>query len=344
MRARMRKYYFSSASVPLLLTMTAVCSESPTRTPTAAVAQRVSGVVDASLSSAATATVCGDGVIAATLVIEENTRLTCDVVCTNTTGPCIQFGRDNITLWLNGFTMTGPASPPTGCAASPAFGPPPSPGPFPFDGISTAGFDNVKIRGPGMVQKFRRHGVFVFDSERSTVQEVTSHYNCFSGIFLGAAHDNDVVDNVSVRNGSASGAAPCGGNCVSNSNGNRIRWNHYHGNGSVATGAPGGLPNDFGIGLVGSSRNNLVEDNDIGGNINGVLIVASAVGNTIARNIIAGNPPVQVSVTAGTPVGVDIRDASPANSNTFVDNHCVTYEGTAAPAPCPSFPRRTGHR
>jgi hypothetical protein len=30
--------------------------------------------------------------------------LSCDVVCTNATGPCIQFGKDNITLWLNGFT------------------------------------------------------------------------------------------------------------------------------------------------------------------------------------------------------------------------------------------------
>ena len=191
---------------------------------------------------------------------------------------------------------------------------------------------------------FRRHGVFMFDSEKSTVQEVTSHYNCFSGIFLGFAHNNDIIDNVSVRNGSASGAAPCGGNCVSNSNDNRIRWNHYYGNGSSAVGPPNGTPNDFGVGLVGTSSNNRIEDNSLGGNINGVLIAATAVGNVVARNIIAGNPPIQVSVSAGSPIGVDIRDASAANTNTFVENHCITYEGATTPAPCPNFPRMRGHR
>jgi hypothetical protein len=328
----------------LLLFLTATsCADSSTPTSSSALALRSSS---AASQIAAAEEVCG--VIATTLVITENTRLACDVVCTNATGPCIQFGRDNITLWLNGFTMTGPADPagaaPTGCASSPAFGPPPNPGPFPFDGISTAGFDNVKIRGPGMVQRFRRHGVFVFDSERSIVQEVTSHYNCFSGIFMGFAHENDIIDNVSVRNGAASGAAPCGGNCVSFSNGNRIRWNHYYGNGSVAVGPPTSTPNDFGVGLVGTSSDNRIEDNSIGGNINGVLIVLTAVRNVIARNIIAGNPPVQLSVTGGAAVGADIRDASPANSNTFVENHCISYEGATTPPPCPNFPRRRGHR
>lgn len=342
MQARTRTSPFLVAYALLLLTWTS-CSDSSTPTSSSALASRTNGGAQASMMEAAGAQeVCG--VIAATLVIEKNTALSCDVVCTNATGPCIQFGRANITLWLNGFTMTGPATPPTGCAASPAFGPPPNPGPFPFDGISTAGFDNVKIRGPGMVQMFRRHGVFMFDSERSVIQEVTSHYNCFSGLFLGFAHNNDVIDNVSVRNGSASGGAPCGGNCVSFSNGNRIRWNEYHGNGSVASGPPRGTPNDFGVGLVGTSRNNVIEDNSIGGNINGILIVPAAVGNLIARNVIAGNPPVQVSVTAGSPVGADIRDASAANANTFVENHCITYEGATTPAPCPNFPRKRGHR
>lgn len=282
------------------------------------------------------------GVIAETLVITENTKLGCDVICTNLTGPCVQFGADHIKFSLNGFTMTGPASPPTNCASSPAFGPPPSPGPFPYDGVSTAGFDHVKVLGPGMIQQFRRHGVFVFDSEKATVKDVTSHYNCFSGIFLGVSHRNDIVENVSVRNGAASGAAPCGGNCISNSNANRIRRNQFSGNGSVAVGAPSGTPNDFGVGLVGTSSDNVIEDNRIGGNINGLLIFPAAVRNVIRRNVIAGNPPVQVSVTAGTPVGVDIRDASPANSNTFRANHCITYEGLTMPPPCPNFPKSRG--
>jgi nitrous oxidase accessory protein NosD len=282
------------------------------------------------------------GVIATTLVITENTKLTCDVDCVNAAGPCIQFGRNDITLWLNGFKMTGVASPPSGCAASPAFSPG-DPGPFPFDGISTAGFDDVRIRGPGMVQRFRRHGIFVFESEESTVEDVTSHYNCYSGILLGFAHHNDITDNVSVRNGIASGAAPCGGSCITNSNGNRIRRNHYHGNGSVAPGAPKGTPNDFGVGLVGTSSDNVIEANDIGGNINGVLLFPLTTRNVIRRNVIAGNPPVQISVTAGTPVGVDILDASAPGANTFAENHCVTYDGAATPPPCPNFSRSRGH-
>ena len=283
------------------------------------------------------------GVIPATLVITGNTRLTCDVVCVNATGPCIQFGNDNITLFLNGFKMSGVASPPIACAASPATGTAPDPGPFPFDGISTAGHDGVRIRGPGMVQTFRRHGIFMFGTDDAIVEHVTSHYNCYSGIFLGLSNDNDLSENVSVRNGSASGGAPCGGNCITNSNGNRVRRNHFHGNGSVAPGMPLGTPNDFGVGLVGTSRDNVIEQNSIGGNINGILLYPLTVGNVIRHNLIAGNPPVQVAVTAGTPVGADIRDASRAGANSFVENHCITYEGATVPAPCPNFPKDRGH-
>jgi Periplasmic copper-binding protein (NosD) len=318
----------------LLLTV-AACTDSDKPTPTGAQAVRLHASGDADDDDNGAAGICG--VIAETKVITENTRLTCDVECTNLTGPCIQFGRPNITLWLNGFTMTGRASPPANCAANPGAG-------NPFDGISTAGFDRVRIRGPGMVQRFRRHGIFVVESERVKVERVTSHFNCFSGIFLGLANDNDISENVSVRNGAASGIFPCGGNCISSSNDNRIRRNHYYGNGSVASGAPLGTPNDFGVGLVGTSRDNIIEDNSIGGNINGVLIVPTAVANLIRRNVIAGNPPVQLSVTSGPEVGVDIRDASPANANTFDRNHCITYEGASTEArtgrpPCPNFPR-----
>ena len=283
------------------------------------------------------------GVIPATLVITENTRLTCDVQCLETSGPCIQFGGDNITLFLNGFKMSGTAMPPSNCAATPAVGPGERPGPFPYDGISTAGFDHVRIRGPGMVQTFRRHGVFVYRTDDAIVENVTSHYNCYSGIFLGFSNDNLLSENTSVRNGSASGAAPCGGNCITNSNENLVRRNRFFGNGSVVPGAPLGTPNDFGVGLVGTSSGNVIEDNAIGGNINGILIFPATAGNVIRRNAIAGNPPVQVAVTAGSPVGVDIRDASPPGANSFVENLCITYEGATAPAPCPNFPPARGH-
>ena len=325
----------------LVIATALACRDSVMPTHSTAVDARLNQSPNGSGIDAAMESVCG--VIPETKVITENTRLGCDVVCTNATGPCIQFGRANITLWLNGFTMTGPATPPNGCAMSPAFGPG-NPGPFPFDGISTAGFDHVKVRGPGMVQMFRRHGIFVFESEKATIEQVTSHYNCFSGILLGLANDNDIKENVSVRNGSASGGAPCGGNCITSSNGNRVYRNHYLGNGSIAVGPPTGTPNDFGVGLVGTSSDNLIEDNSIGGNINGVLLTQLTARNLIRRNIIAGNPPIQVSVSAGTPIGVDIRDASAPNANTFQENVCITYEGATMPPPCPNFPRFSSHR
>jgi hypothetical protein len=316
------------------------CTDSRPTPPTGSTTARFNGSADLNVTDASNA-VCG--AIAATLVITENTRLSCDVVCEVLTGPCIQFGKSNITLWLNGFTMTGPTAPAPECAPSPAFSPG-NPGPFPWDGISTAGFDHVRVRGPGMVQKFRRHGVFVFESEKAKVEQITSHYNCFSGIFLGLANDNEIKENVSVRNGRASGAAPCGGNCIAFSNNNWVHRNHYHGNGSIVAGAPTGTPNDFGVGLVGTSSNNLIEDNSIGGNINGLLIFPTTSGNVIRRNIIAGNPPVQLSPTlTGSPVGVDIRDASPVGANTFQENLCVSYEGATMPPPCPNFPRYSTH-
>lgn len=210
---------------------------------------------------------------------------------------------------LPGFVI---ANPPAGCAAAPT----PA---FPYDGIATAGFDHVRIRGPGMVQTFRRHGIFLFETSDA------------------------IVENVSVRNSGASGAAACGGNCIAKSNGNHVRRNHFYGSGSIAPGAPLGIPNDFGVGLTGTSSDNVIEENSIGGNIDGVLLFPATAGNLIRRNVIAGNPPVQVAVSAGTPVGVDIRDASPPGTNTFRENHCIKYEGATVPAPCPHFPTSRGH-
>lgn len=340
MRTPKRNWRSLSVIGPLAVMAALACKDAVPTTSSSVAASR--SATDPGLNLVAfSQEVCG--VIPATLVITENTRLTCDVMCTNETGPCIQFGRDNITLFLNGFTMSGAASPPLACAASPAAGPPPNPGPFPFDGISTAGHDHVRIRGPGMVQTFRRHGIFLLATDDAIVEQVTSHHNCFSGIFLGFSNDNRLSENVSIRNGSASGMAPCGGNCITNSNGNHIRRNQFHGNGSVVPGGPLGTPNDFGVGLVGTSRDNVIEENGIGGNINGVLLFPATAGNLIRRNLIAGNPPTQVSVTAGSPVGVDIRDASPAGANIFEENHCITYEGATMPPPCPNFPRFRGH-
>jgi parallel beta-helix repeat protein len=267
------------------------------------------------------------GVITTTVTIDENSRLVGDVTCAVVNGPCIRFGASHIKLRLNGFTMTGPADPPNNCLTPANF--------LPEDGITTDGQSHVAILGPGLVQKFRRHGLFLDRSRKVTVRHVTSHHNCFSGIQMISASESVIEENVSVRNASASGVNACGGTCIFQSDNNRVRRNEYSGNGSVA--APN---NDFGVGILTGSDGNRVEENGIGGNTNGIWVSAAVgSGNLVRRNVIAGNPPVELGVTGGA----DIRDNSPAGTVTYKENLCLTYVGTGA-APCPNIPRFAGHR
>ncbi len=112
--------------------------------------------------------------------------------------------------------------------------------------------------------------------------------------------------------------------------------NVYSGNGSALSTLPSGASNNFGVGLVGTSKDNLIEKNKIGGNLNGVFIAAPTQGGNVIRcNIIAGNPPVQVSKEFGASIGADIQDLSAPGTNTFEDNRCLTYVG-AGPSPCPN--------
>src|SRR5438876_12453731 len=86
------------------------------------------------------------GTIVRTLILSENTRLVGDVTCTVTGGPCIAFGAPNITLLLNGFTITGPGNPATGCGGT-SIGT--------DTGISTNGQSNVGFVGPVSFSGFR---------------------------------------------------------------------------------------------------------------------------------------------------------------------------------------------
>jgi Periplasmic copper-binding protein (NosD) len=269
------------------------------------------------------------GTITTTRFITENSRLVGNVICQTTTEPCIDLAANHITLQLNGFTITGPAEPEAGvCNAT--SGPPMA------DGIRINNFNNVRIIGPGMVQRFRRHGIFVVGQigvrSRLTIDRVTSNHNCFSGLLTNMMSSSVVSNVVSVRNAIHSGAAPCGGNCLVNSHNNVIRRNFFGGNGAVANNN-----NDFGVGLIAGSTGNLIEENSIGGNTNGLLIQATSTGNLIRLNVIAGNPPSQISKDYGG-IGWDVKDEATTNGerNTFDRNWCISYAGPA-PAPCTSF-------
>ena len=140
------------------------------------------------------------GTITSTLTIMENSRLVDDVTCTVSGASCLAFGTSGLTLDLNGFSMTGLGDPQTGCGGNATGN---------EYGISVSGFNNVVIRGPGVVQRFRNQGIFLSNSTGSTVTGVTMSTNCASGIILVGGSGHLLDGNVSVRNGNA--ASPCGG-------------------------------------------------------------------------------------------------------------------------------------
>jgi hypothetical protein len=141
------------------------------------------------------------GVIVRPLMLSENSRLVGDVTCQVTGAPCIAFGVSNISLSLNGFTITGPNDPATGCKGASVGA---------ETGISTNGQSNVGIRGPGVVQRFQGDGILFMGTARGWVQDVTTTTNCLSGIRVNPTSSAiSVESNVSVRNGAAEAA--CGG-------------------------------------------------------------------------------------------------------------------------------------
>jgi hypothetical protein len=116
--------------------------------------------------------------------------------------------------------------------------------------------------------------------------------------------------------------------------------NTYYGNGlATSKDTPTSTnSNNFGVGLVFGSVGNLIEENKIGGNVNGVYIDPNGdIGNTIRRNIISGNPSAQTSTDYGASIGADIQDMSKPGTNVFEDNICLTYAGALEHPPCPNI-------
>jgi len=279
------------------------------------------------------------GTISSTLTIFDNTRLVGDVTCAvplvlSGANPCIAFGVDHIKLKLNGHTITGPVTPPAGCS-------------LPVDSMYGVGIEaidrtDVKIEGPGVIQRFERWGILLgltgHPSSHVTVRKVTVYRNCWSGMQTFSTSDSNFEDNVWANNAVGSNGAACGGICLFNSNVNRLHRSTFYGNGTAAFGSAALGNVDFGIGFEGTSSGNRVEENNIGGNVNGVLVFATTSGNVIRHNIIVGNPPAQVSVDfpGAAAAGADIHDRSAtAGANTYEDNFCLTYIGPGT-APCPN--------
>ncbi len=277
------------------------------------------------------------GTISGTLTIFDDSQLVGDVTCTvplllSGANACIAFGVDHIKLRLNGHTITGPVVPPTGCSL-------PSDSKFGV-GILVNGQTDVKIEGPGVVQHFERWGILLLSSTEVTVRKVTANRNCWSGMQTIGTSDSNFEEDIWINNAAGSNGAACGGICLVNSNKNRMRKSTFYGNGSVDY-SSGNV--DFGVGFEGSSSENRVEGNDIGGNTNGILFFNTSSNNVVRRNVIAGNPAAQVikTFTAANQQGADIafRSSFTGANNEITDNFCLTYIQGAGPAtaPCPNI-------
>jgi hypothetical protein len=97
--------------------------------------------------------------------------------------------------------------------------------------------------------------------------------------------------------------------------------------------APG---HNFGIGFIAAAvQENIVEENIIIGNVHGIRLVAGTEKNVFRKNLVMGNPAVQVSNSNPSPQGYDILNLSAPDANTFEDNQCLT----ALNAPCPAVER-----
>jgi parallel beta-helix repeat protein len=293
-----------------------------------------------------------------TITIYTDTRLVDNVTCTKTNVSCIVFGAPRIKLSLDGHTITGPVDPlhqsaTASCDTVAEF----LAGVIGI-GIDATGQDNIDIEGPGVIQHFQNWGVFLGNQSFASngvapyvrnlaVRKVTATLNCWSGMQTLGVTDSHFENNVWANNAVGSNGAACGGICLSSSNNNVIHTSTFYGNGSLDY-ANGNV--DFGIGFEGSSSENRIEENDIGGNTNGVSFFNTSSDNVVRRNIIVGNPAAQLikTFTATNQHGADIafRPNFTGANNRITDNFCLTYIQGSGPAtaPCPNIRREGDER
>jgi parallel beta-helix repeat protein len=86
--------------------------------------------------------------------------------------------------------------------------------------------------------------------------------------------------------------------------------------------------------LIGTASGNVIEENSISGNTNGIYIASGTADNVIRSNVVAGNPAIQSARPAAQ--AFDIVNLAPAGRTTFERNVCVTSQN----APCPTLTPR----
>jgi parallel beta-helix repeat protein len=107
----------------------------------------------------------------------------------------------------------------------------------------------------------------------------------------------------------------------------RVRLNATHGNGYSEP------ADDFGIGVIGTASGNVIDQNNITGNTNGIYLGAGTRQTMVRQNIVLGNPAIQIANANPNAPAADILNLSAAGQTTFERNTCIT----SVNAPCPAI-------
>lgn len=83
--------------------------------------------------------------------------------------------------------------------------------------------------------------------------------------------------------------------------------------------------------MIGSASGNVLDDNTVIGNTNGIFLGSGTRDTKVRDNTVVGNPHIQVGNARPDAQAVDILNLSPSGQTTFERNVCATSVG----APCP---------
>ena len=249
------------------------------------------------------------------------------MTCQVTGAACIVFGANNISLNLNGYTITGQGEP----RGSSTWGTCPSETLF-EQAIDTDLRNNVKILGPGLIGEFREVGILI-TGKNSLVQNVVVSSTCREGIFLSGSN-NSLFGNTVVRSSldgfflasifvTGTGGHTVWGNQVGSSG--PVPLLSGQGGQGIFIGGNGGLAGP-------PSNNNRITGNIVTGIPGSGIFVASTTNNypNESGNWIIGNR------TFGNVLSQDIYDNNAPGSNTYKDNACEVSFGADAPH-CPNL-------
>ncbi len=191
---------------------------------------------------------------------------------------------DNITLNLNGHTITGSYS-----------------GPLPYYGVLVSGHSGVTIKN-GTIQGFV-YGVALVNSNGNVIKNIVSNDNYHDGCLFNNSNNNAVNDCTCVNNGSV-GIIMCNG-----SDGNIVNGCTANNNGTGVSIIDGETP---GIGSNSNTiKNTVCNKNSLGG-----IFIQNSDDNIIMDNTTIKNGASGISVVAGSDSN-EIRGNHSSNNGTI---------------------------